>query len=60
MEDKRDKKMKHSRSNPEEISRRMFLEENQEQASRRSSPLYFLYFYYFLSFTLDIFQVLGD
>ena len=33
------KKMKHSRSNPEETPRRMFLEENQEKALRRSNPL---------------------
>ena len=36
MKDKKDKKMKHSRI----ISRRMSLEENQEQASRRTSPSY--------------------
>ena len=40
MEDKRDKKMKHSRSNPEEIPRRMFLEEIEEKLEEDQTPLF--------------------
>ena len=50
MKDKKDKKMKHSRI----ISRRMSLEENQEQALRRTSPSYSSIS--IQSLTLDIFK----